>query len=278
MRDKVFKAGAVVLDMEAPMARFRHLSVRVSGKELLHDIGLDIGRRQSLTILGPNGSGKTTLMRVFSGEVKPWSGDPGLVCELFGKNHWNIFALRHRLGIVSMDLQNAFHRQTKAGDVILSGFFESMDVYKNHYVTDAMRQRSHELASLLQVEGLLDREYRTLSLGEARRVLIARALVHEPETLILDEPMTGLDIVARHRFLRTMERLISAGTAIVLITHDLEDIPEGMDDVLMIREGRILAHGPIAEILDDDNLSMLFGVPMKVRWNDGRASMVMAGQ
>lgn len=260
------------------MAHFRRLSVRVSGKELLHSIDLDIARRQSLAILGPNGSGKTTLMRVFSGELRPWSGDPDTVCELFGRTHWNIFELRHRLGMVSMDLQNAFHHQTKAREVILSGFFESMDVYRHHQVNDEMRQRCLALASMLKVESLMDREYRTLSLGEARRVLIARALVHDPETLILDEPMTGLDIVARQGFLGDMEALIRAGTAIVLITHELEDIPKGMDQVLMIKEGRILAHGPISRTLDDERLSDLFGIPLKVKWKHGRASMEMAGQ
>lgn len=262
--------------MQEPMARFRKVSIRVGGRELLHSIDLEIGRRESLTILGPNGSGKTTLMKVFSGELRPWSGDPDTVCELFGRSRWNLFELRHHLGMVSMDLQAAFRSNVKAGDVILSGFFESMDVYRHHEVTDTMRQRSRELALFLQVDDLLEREYCTLSLGEARRVLIARALVHCPETLILDEPMTGLDIVARHRFRRIMRDLIESGTAVILITHELEDVPEGMDNILMVKDGRVLAHGHMQGILNDRNLSQLFGEDMRVQWTEAGARMYMA--
>lgn len=267
------REGSMRGAMLAPMAKFRNLTVRVSGKDLLQSIDLDIGRRQSMAILGPNGSGKTTLLKVFSGELRAWSGDPSTVSELYGRRHWNIFELRNRLGIVSMELQSAFRRRIRAEDVILSGVFESMDVYRHHLVTDSMRAKAEELAEFLQVGDLMDREYQTLSLGEARRVLIARALIHDPETLILDEPMTGLDIVARERFRELMGELIRAGTAVILITHELEDLPEGMDDVLMIREGGVMAQGRIEEVLNDESLSRLFGVPMELVNEGGRARM-----
>jgi len=262
--------------MESPMAFFRKVTVRVSGKNLLHEIDLIIERNSSLVILGPNGSGKSTLVKVISGELRPWTGELETECKLFGKERWNLFELRHRMGLISMDMQNAFVPRIKSRDVIMSGFFESMGVYKNHQITPLMEKKCSELGDVLEIAHILDQDYGTLSLGEARRVLIARALVNDPETLILDEPMTGLDIVARHRFKQLMQSLMQSGTALVLITHDLEDIPAEMDNMLMLKEGEIFLHGKKKTLLNSENLSQLFDMALEVRWSDDGPSMRLA--
>lgn len=262
--------------MEAPMAFFRKVNVRVSECYLLRDIDLKIERKNSLTILGPNGSGKSTLVKVMSGEIRPWTGRPETRCELFGHERWNLFELRHRMGLVSMDLQKAFIPKTKSRDVLISGFFDSMGVYKNHQVSSAMKKKCSELCQSLGIGRLMDREYDTLSLGEARSVLIARAMVNDPETLILDEPMTGLDITARYRFKKLMHHLIESGTALVLITHDLEDIPPNMGEVLMLKEGRTFLQGKKETLLNSENLSQLFDVPLDVYWSEEGARMRLA--
>lgn len=262
--------------MEAPMAFLRKVTVCISGKNLLQDIDLIIDRNCSLTILGPNGSGKSTLVKVLSGEIRPWTGNPESKCKLFGQERWNLFELRHRMGLISMDMQSAFNPKTKSKDVVMSGFFESMGVYKNHLVTPLMENKCSELGISLEFTHLMNREYGSLSLGEARRILIARALVNNPETLILDEPMTGLDIVSRYRFKKLMHKLMQSGTALVLITHDLEDIPLEMDDMLMLKEGQLYLHGKKRNLLNSENISQLFDMPLDVEWSDEGPRMRLA--
>ena len=262
--------------MAEKIVEMRSVSVVRGGKYILKDIDMDITASENLAIIGPNGSGKTSFVKLLTGENKPYY-DEKTVMKLFGRERWNIFELRNRLGIVSMDLQRMFSDTTKVYEVILSGFFGSLDVFRNHEVRDEMHKAVYESAVRLGIDDILERDIANLSLGEMRRVLIARALVSRPSLLILDEPMTGLDIVMKDLFRRMFDILVSDGVNIVMITHELEDIPSCVDRVVMIKEGEKIADGRKSEVLNDANLSNLYDADIEVTHDDHAYHMRIRG-
>lgn len=249
--------------MTSNIVEMRSVSVVRSGKHILKDISLDISDDESVAIIGPNGSGKTSFLKLLTGDNKPYY-DGSSRFTLFGEERWNIFELRNRMGIVSMDLQNRFSDATKVSEVILSGFFGSMDVFRNHEVSDDMMKAVYESALRLGIDDILDRTIENLSLGEMRRTLIARALVSKPRLLVLDEPMTGLDIVMKDLFRRMFDILVSNGIRIVMITHELEDIPSCVNRVVMIKDGEKIVDGVKDDVLTDENLSNLYDADIEV--------------
>ena len=171
-------------------------------------------------------------------------------------------------------MQAAFLNRTLPGrtrglDAVLSGFFASYGVFPHHHVTGAMRVKARRALTLLEAEPLADAFIETMSTGEVRRILIARALITEPRALILDEPTTGLDLVARSRFLRTLQNLARHGKTIILVTHRVEEIFPEIGRVILLQHGRILLDGPKREVLTSRHLSTLFGAPVQVRENNG---------
>lgn len=248
----------------------RGVSVVREGNRILDRVDLDIDSGENIAVIGANGSGKTTLVKLFSGDILPYYEEDGSSSiRLFGQERWGIFELRNRLGIVSMDLQNRFADDTLVSEVILSGYFGSLDVFRNHEVTEDMLRAVNNAATRMGLQEKLDRKIGNLSLGEMRRVLIARALVSEPELLILDEPMTGLDIVMKGSFRKMFDILVSTGVSIVMITHELEDIPTSVRRVVMIKDGRKMMDGPKEEVLTSENLSRLFDADIGVTCHDG---------
>lgn len=248
----------------------RNVSVVRKGIHILTSVDLDIYKGENVAVIGPNGSGKTTLIKLLRGDIHPYYDESSPASmRIFGMDKWNIFDIRSRMGVVSMDLQNMFRSDTKVADVICSGFFNSLDVFRNHVVTDEMRSRSHDCALMMGVDDIFDREIENLSLGEMRRVLIARALVTDPDLLVLDEPMTGLDIVMKSKFRAMFDILINRGVSIVMITHDLTDIPVTVKRVVMIKDGRVFADGSKDALLNDSNISQLYGESIKVECDKG---------
>jgi iron complex transport system ATP-binding protein len=239
------------------------------GEPVLKGISLSLKQGEHACILGPNGSGKSTIVKMISGEISPLYKEPASI-RLFGQERWNLFALRARLGIISDSLQSTQTRDESVLDTILSGFFGSVGLPLRAETSPAMHSKAIEAAELLGVRAILDRKASELSSGQMRRVLVARALVHDPEMLLLDEPYTSLDMAARHAFGLQVRGLAARGHAIILVTHEIAEIPPEIDRVILLKEGRILADGPKAEVLNSILISELFGLPIVVEREDGQ--------
>jgi iron complex transport system ATP-binding protein len=233
-------------------------SVVLGGAESLRGFSLVLREGEHACILGPNGSGKSTLVRLIAGEVYPVYRERAPV-RLFGHERWNLFELRSRLGIVSERLQSAQATGDLAFDVVLSGFYGSVGLPPRAEPTAAMLSKAAEAAARMGVERLLGRRSDTLSSGEMRRVLVARALVHDPDMLLLDEPYSSLDLAAKAAFAASVRALAASGHAIVLVTHDLSEIGSEIERVVLVKDGRVLADGPKEELLTSETMSELYG-------------------
>lgn len=234
----------------------------------LKDVSLRIGLGEHVAILGPNGCGKSTLIKTITRECYPLVRE-GSSVRIMGRDHWNVFELRTLLGIVSSDLMTACTREVTGRDIALSGFFSSIGIWPHQQVTPAMHEKAEQALERLEVLHLADRFTDEMSSGEARRVLIARALVHDPRALILDEPSTALDLFAQHELRQIFSKLAQAGIGIVMVTHHLSDLIPEIERVVLIDHGRIAADGPKREILTAPRLAELFGLPLDLTERDG---------
>ncbi len=250
------------------LLEFRNVTILRGGRAALRDLNLRVGAGEHLAILGPNGSGKSTLLKAITRECYPVVRE-GSWLRIMGRERWNVFELRKHLGIVSNDLAAACALDVPVQDVVLSGFFSSLGLGPHHEVTGEMRRAAHDALAVLDAAHLTNREMTRLSSGEARRVLIARALVHAPQTLVFDEPSTSLDLAAHRELRATLQNLARAGIGVVLVTHDLSDVIPEIERVVFLREGRIVADGPRGELLNPRKLEGLFGVPVEVAARDG---------
>ncbi|GAC1401102.1 MAG: ABC transporter ATP-binding protein [Vulcanimicrobiaceae bacterium] len=252
-----------------PLLDLRHVTVLRDRRPVLDDLTLTIASGESVAILGRNGAGKSTLLKLLTRECYPVPGD-ATVCRIMGQERWNVFALRSYLGIVSNDLAASFEPGTPALDVVLGGFFSSLTIEPSiHDVTDAMRATADDALRKLGASDLARRDVRTLSSGEARRVTIARALVHRPSALVFDEPCTSLDLVAQREVRAAMRALAHDGVGVVLVTHDLAEIVPEIDRVVLLHAGRIVADGPKATVLTHEALSAFFEVDVELWESDG---------
>lgn len=247
---------------------FEDITVFRGDKLALDRVTLRIGVGEHVAILGPNGSGKSTLVKTITRECYPLVRD-GSSIRILGRERWNIFELRSMLGIISADLMTTFTRDVTGRDVVLSGFFSSVGVWSSEKVTAAMRQNADRLLASLEVSHLAERLTSEMSSGEARRVLLARALVHEPQTLLFDEPSTSLDLFAQHELQMVMRKLAQSGIGIVLVTHHLPDIIPEIERVILLGHGRVAADGRKEEVLTSARLSELFGLPLELVARNG---------
>jgi iron complex transport system ATP-binding protein len=234
----------------------------------LENLSLRIEAGEHVCILGPNGCGKSTLIKTITRDCYPLA-DEGSSMSILGQERWNIFELRSLLGIVSPDLLASCTTDATGRDVVLSGFFSSTRIFPHHQPTPEFLERTDAALRRLGVAHLADRQVAHMSSGEAKRTLIARALVHNPQTLLFDEPSNALDIGAQVQLRETMRQLAQSGLAIVLVTHHVSEIIPEIERVVLLRGGRIVADGPKDEILSTAQLSELFGVPVRVSRDDG---------
>ena len=247
---------------------FRNLRVMRGQKTVLNDFSLKIGADEHVAILGPNGCGKSTLIKTITRECYPLARSESSMLIL-GQDSWDVFSLRSLLGIVSNDLMLSCTGGASGRDVVLSGFFSSTAIYPNHTIEPKQLQMAESALSELKIPYLADRPVCEMSSGEARRVLIARALVHKPRALLFDEPCNSLDLAAQAKVRHTMSSLASSGTAIILVTHELADIVPEIQRVVLMRKGQVVDDGPKEEILTVKRLSELFGVSVQMARRDG---------
>jgi len=234
----------------------------------LNDVSLRIGVGEHVAILGPNGCGKSTLIKAITRECYPLIREGSFV-RILGEERWNIFELRKLLGIVSSDLMTTCTREISGRDIVLSGFFSSIGVLPYQEVTTEMIEAAGRAMAMLEVSHLADRFTDEMSSGEARRMLLARALVHDPHALLLDEPSVALDLSAQHELRLILRKLAQSGIGIVMVTHHLSDLIPEIERVLLMDRGRIIADGPTREILVESRLSALFGRPLQLFERDG---------
>jgi iron complex transport system ATP-binding protein len=256
------------IESAPPLLDFRNLRVMRRQKIALDDFSLRIGADEHVAILGPNGCGKSTLIKTITRECYPVIRD-GSSMSLLGQESWDVFALRARLGIVSNELMLSCTGESCGRDVVLSGFFSSISIYSNHHVEEGQRELADSVMDRLKISHLAERAVSEMSSGEARRVLIARALVHKPGALLFDEPCNSLDLSAQQSLRQTMRDLANSGTAIILVTHELADIVPEIQRVVLMNRGRVVADGPKEEILQVERLSELFGIRVEMAQRDG---------
>ncbi len=254
--------------MQAPLIEFEHLSVMRGETLALNDVSLRIGAGEHVAILGPNGCGKSTLIKAITRECYPLIRE-GSSVRILGRDRWDVVELRSMLGIVSSDLMTACSQDATGRDIALSGFFSSIGIWPHHEVTVEMQERAEEALALMEVSHLADRWTDEMSSGEARRVLLARALVHRPQALILDEPSTALDLFAQHELREILRKLAATGVGIVMVTHHLSDLIPEMERVILMRGGQVVADGPTGETLTAERLSGLFGLKLELMERGG---------
>ncbi len=247
--------------------------VFVGGHQALKSLSWTMNEGENWAVVGNNGSGKTTLMKLIFGELIPVYG--GQV-HWFGKReHTPLLEIREKLGYVSAEYQNAYDRPALGWEVVASGFFSSIGLHEP--VTESQKESSLNAMAHLGIESLSDTPFRQLSYGEARRVLLARAMVHHTKLLILDEPCAGLDIPTRERFLGTLEKLARKRTCMIYVTHRIEEIMPCITHVLFLREGEIVAQGEKDEMMQSKNLSHALGCSLSVEKQSDRYWLLGVG-
>jgi iron complex transport system ATP-binding protein len=251
-----------------PLLELKNICVMRGQTSALDNFSLRIGAEEHVAILGPNGCGKSTLIKTITRECYPVVREDSAM-TILGEESWDVFSLRARLGIVSNDLMASVTGEANGRDVVLSGFFSSISIFSNHAVDPRHRQLADAALQQLGISHLAERPVCEMSSGEARRVLIARALVHNPRALLFDEPCNSLDLAAQHTVRQAMRTLANSGIGIILVTHELADIVPEIQRVVLMSHGRIVADGPKEEMLQVERLSKLFGVKVDLARRDG---------
>jgi iron complex transport system ATP-binding protein len=255
-----------------PLLDLQHIRVMRGQKIALDDFSLRIRSDEHIAILGPNGCGKSTLIKTITRECYPVALENSSM-TILGQERWDVSDLRALLGIVSNDLMLSCTGDASGRDVVLSGFFSSTRIFPHHAVDPRRRELADAALAQLKVSHLADQPVCEMSSGEARRVLIARALVHNPRALLFDEPCNSLDLAAQQGLRQTMRALAHSGIGIVLVTHELADIIPEIERVVLMSRGHIVADGPKETILEAERLAAVFGVPVEIARRDGFCQM-----
>jgi iron complex transport system ATP-binding protein len=258
-----------------PVLDLVNATVVKNDRRVLDGLSLTIRVGEHTAIVGPNGAGKSILLKLLTHEDRALLPADGVSpVRVFGDDNWDVFELRSQLGIVSADLHQRLVVGNSEGRImgeaaVLSAFLASDGILRYGVITDEMRRRAADALARMGVPHLARRWLDEMSSGEARRVLLARALVTSPRALVLDEPTTGLDLVARHDFMERVRQIAREGTTVVLITHHIDEIIPEIERVVLLQAGRMAAAGSKVSVLTAERLSELFSAPIALEENDG---------
>ena len=253
----------------AAVVELAGVSIVRNGSTLINNIYWEVDESDRWVVIGPNGAGKTTLLQVISAQIHPSSGVAGLLGEVLGTV--DVFELRPRIGLTSAALAERIPRGERVHDVVVSASYAVVGRWREEY-DELDHERAAELLAQLRIDRLANRTFGTLSEGERKRVQIARALMTDPELLLLDEPAAGLDLAGRESLVTTLGELAQDqyAPASVLVTHHVEEIPKGITHAMLLKAGEIVAAGPLRDTLTADNLTKTFEVELSLVEADGR--------
>lgn len=246
----------------------RNVCVARGESVVLHNIEMDVAAGEHVAILGPNGCGKSSFIKTITCECYPLV-QPGMELRIFGRARWDLSELRKHLGVVSAELPGERTPVTRGEDAVVAGFFSASTLWPHLEVTADMRSRAKEALERMEASHLSQKLVGEMSAGEKRRIQIARALVHRPEVLLLDEPSNALDIAAQKELRRILRVLAEEGTGLLLVTHHLSDIIPEIHRVIMMKNGLIFADGAKKELLTAPMLERLFGVTVSIIEQEG---------
>jgi iron complex transport system ATP-binding protein len=264
--------GSLYRMTEQTVLELENVSLFRGRKCILDKICWLVSNGQNTALLGPNGCGKSTLLKLITRNLYPSvvDGQAGSV-RIFGQTEWNVWDLRSRLGMVSSELDNHFligrSGRLTALQAVLTGFFASELEPDDELVTSSMRSKAKDALRVMEIDSLQERLMGHLSTGERRRVMLARALIHEPETLILDEPTSGLDIRAQDQLLQRLEFLANSGTTLIIVTHHFEEVLPCVQRTVLMQSGQIVFDGPTSDAMQGTRLASIFQSDLFVEQN-----------
>lgn len=251
-----------------PLAELNNITAFRGDRKVLENFNLTLHEGESVAILGPNGCGKSTLLKLLTRDIyhvdKPESS-----LLIKGSERINLMQLREWLGVVSQDLQEFYTPYTKGRDVVASGLLGAIGVHDHLQLTEHQQQRVDEVIEQLGLAYLNDTMFQRLSTGQQRRLLLARALIHNPSTVIFDEPTNSLDLQASFELIATMRKLVQSGTNLLIATHHVQEVVPEIDRIIFMKAGKIIADGDKTTLLTAENLSELYGVKLKLMVQDG---------
>lgn len=251
------------------VVKFSDVRVVRSGRPILDGLNWTVEESDRWVILGPNGAGKSTILNLAAAQLHPSSGSVEVLGERLGRT--DVFELRPRIGIASTAMARQLPGEEPVADAVMTASYGVTGRWNESY-DEIDREQAEAVLDEWQLSGFADRLFGTLSDGEQKRTLIARAVMTDPELLLLDEPSASLDLGARESLLASLSEYAASdfAPAIIMVTHHVEEIPVGITHALLLREGRIVAAGPLAETITAANLSETFGLPLQVNEQDGR--------
>lgn len=258
-------------EQDEPLISLEHVSVARGERAVLDDVSLQLRAGEHLVLLGPNGCGKSTLLKVLTCELYPLPR-PNARVRLFGRARWDVQELRRRMGVVAAELPGESTKEIRGYEAVLTGFFSSSKLWPHLQVSAAMRERADEVVALTGAEDLCEQVVGTMSAGQQRKIMIARALagnVGNQRMLLLDEPSNALDVRAQAELRDVLQGLAEQGVSLLMITHHVSDIIAAMQRVVLMREGRIVADGDRATLLREEPLSNLFSCRVNLVEREG---------
>jgi iron complex transport system ATP-binding protein len=263
-------AAANFVMTDVPLIEIHNATIYRGNTRVFENFSLTIGQHEQVAILGPNGCGKTTLLKTLNREIYPVVGDQSWI-RILGQDRWNVWDLRAHIGIVSHELQMRYTRTNTGLHVVLSGFLSSIGIHGilSGKLGDQQKHRALEIMQELAISDLAEKPLGEMSTGQQRRCLLARALVHDPDTLIFDEPTAGLDLSASFDLLKRIRGLVEAGKSLLLVTHQLNEIPPDIRRIILMREGKIVADGEKSAILTRENLCRTYDTDIRITEVDG---------